>query len=63
VYFVNSGSEANDLAMMLARMATGAYDFVALRNAYHGMNLGTMGTCGIHTWKQAMPQVRCSREM
>jgi len=56
VYFVNSGSEANDMAMMLARMHTGNWDLICLRNAYHGMSIATMGTCGQHTWKQAMPQ-------
>ena len=35
-YFVNSGSEANDLAMLMARTYTGNYDLIALRNAYHG---------------------------
>jgi 4-aminobutyrate aminotransferase-like enzyme len=58
VYFVNSGSEANDMALMLARVYTGNYDIVALRNAYHGMSAETMGMCGQHTWKQPMPQVR-----
>lgn len=58
VYFVNSGSEANDMAIMLARLYTGNWDMVCLRNAYHGMSIGTMGTCGQHTWKQPMPQVR-----
>lgn len=57
VYFVNSGSEANDLAMIMARMHTRNWDLITLRNAYHGMSIGTMGTCGQHTWKQAMPQV------
>lgn len=57
VYFVNSGSEANDLAMIMARMHTQRYDMLCLRNAYHGMSIGTMGTCGQHTWKQNMPQV------
>lgn len=58
VYFVNSGSEANDMAIMLARLYTGNWDMLCLRNAYHGMSIGTMGTCGQHTWKQPMPQVR-----
>lgn len=56
VYFVNSGSEANDMAMMLARTYTGNWDLICLRNAYHGMSIATMGTCGQHTWKQPMPQ-------
>src|SRR5258708_13724696 len=37
-YFVNSGSEANDLATLMARAFTGNYDLIALRNAYHGGN-------------------------
>ena len=35
-YFVNSGSEANDRALLMARSYTGNYDVIALRNAYHG---------------------------
>ncbi|XP_056156480.1 ethanolamine-phosphate phospho-lyase isoform X1 [Lampris incognitus] len=35
-YFVNSGSEANDLALRLARQYTGHKDIVTLDNAYHG---------------------------
>src|SRR2546430_11125602 len=31
-YFVNSGSEANDLALLMARAYTGNYDIIALRN-------------------------------
>ena len=34
VYFVNSGSEANDLAMLMARMYTGNHDIVSLRSVY-----------------------------
>ena len=37
-YFVNSGSEANDLALLMARAYTGNYDVIALRNSYHGGN-------------------------
>lgn len=35
-YFVNSGSEANELALRLARAFTGARDLVVLEHAYHG---------------------------
>ena len=31
VYFVNSGTEANDLAVTMARLHTGAYDIISLR--------------------------------
>src|SRR5580704_13138158 len=54
-YFVNSGSEANDLALLMARAYTGNYDVVALRNAYHGGNAGTMGATAHSTWKFNMP--------
>jgi len=35
-YFVNSGSEANELALRLARTHTGREDLVVLEHAYHG---------------------------
>lgn len=35
-FFVNSGSEANDLAMRIARVKTGRKDVVCFENAYHG---------------------------
>jgi alanine-glyoxylate transaminase/(R)-3-amino-2-methylpropionate-pyruvate transaminase len=54
-YFVNSGSEANDLALMMARAYTGNYDVIALRNAYHGGNAGTMGATAHSTWKFNVP--------
>jgi 4-aminobutyrate aminotransferase-like enzyme/Ser/Thr protein kinase RdoA (MazF antagonist) len=36
VFFVNSGSEATDLAIRLATASTGRRDIVAMREAYHG---------------------------
>ena len=36
VFFVNSGSEATDLAIRIAMAATGRIDIVAMREAYHG---------------------------
>lgn len=54
-YFCNSGSEANDLAMMLARKYTGAFDILSLRNAYHGDSPYTMGLCGVGSWKHSFP--------
>lgn len=35
-YFVNSGSEANELAIRLANTYTGQKDFIVIDNAYHG---------------------------
>jgi alanine-glyoxylate transaminase/(R)-3-amino-2-methylpropionate-pyruvate transaminase len=55
VYLVNSGSEANDLALLMARAYTGSYDMIALRNAYHGGSQSTMGLTSHHTWKFNVP--------
>jgi alanine-glyoxylate transaminase/(R)-3-amino-2-methylpropionate-pyruvate transaminase len=55
VYLVNSGSEANDLALLMARAYTGCYDMIALRNAYHGGSQSTMGLTSHHTWKFNVP--------
>ncbi len=54
-YFVNSGSEANDLALLLARLYTGNYDAVALRNAYHGGSAATMQLTAHSSWKYNYP--------
>ena len=50
-YFVNSGSEANDLAITMARLYTGHTDVIALRNGYHGGSPSAMGATSHHTWK------------
>jgi len=54
-YFTNSGSEANDLAILMARASTGNFDVVALRNCYHGGSMQTMGLTSHHTWKFNVP--------
>jgi alanine-glyoxylate transaminase / (R)-3-amino-2-methylpropionate-pyruvate transaminase len=50
-YFTNSGSEANDIAMMMARLHTGHQDIIALRNSYHGGSAGPASLTAINTWK------------
>jgi alanine-glyoxylate transaminase/(R)-3-amino-2-methylpropionate-pyruvate transaminase len=54
-YFVNSGSEANDLALLMARLYTNNYDVIALRNAYHGGNASGMAVTAHSTWKFNTP--------
>ncbi len=56
-YFVNSGSEANDLAINMARLYTGHTDVIAVRNAYHGGSPSAMGLTSHHTWKFPIPGV------
>jgi alanine-glyoxylate transaminase/(R)-3-amino-2-methylpropionate-pyruvate transaminase len=50
-YFTSSGSEANDLAILLARAYTGNNDVIAVRNSYHGGSPTTMAATSHHTWK------------
>ena len=54
-YFVNSGSEANDLAIQMARLYTGNFDVIAVRNAYHGGSPMAQGLTSLHTWKYPLP--------
>ena len=50
-YFTNSGSEANEVAILSAREHTGNHDVIALRNAYHGGTATTMGLTAHGSWK------------
>ena len=51
-YFVNSGSEANELALRLARTHTGRRDLIVLEHAYHG---NTTTLIDISPYKHAGP--------
>jgi 4-aminobutyrate aminotransferase-like enzyme/Ser/Thr protein kinase RdoA (MazF antagonist) len=51
-YFVNSGSEANDLALRLARAHTRGTDVIVLEGAYHGI---TTSLIDISPYKHAGP--------
>ncbi|MCD4794214.1 MAG: aspartate aminotransferase family protein [Bacteroidales bacterium] len=42
VYFVNSGSEAVEGAMKLAKRYTGRHEIIAFKNAYHGSTHGAL---------------------
>jgi alanine-glyoxylate transaminase/(R)-3-amino-2-methylpropionate-pyruvate transaminase len=51
VHFTNSGSEAVDLAMTMARTYTGNLDLLALRSGYHGPTAAAQSITGISTWR------------
>ncbi|KAK7114554.1 alanine--glyoxylate aminotransferase 2, mitochondrial-like [Littorina saxatilis] len=55
VYLTNSGSEANDLALFMARLYTGVFDAVSLRNGYHGASPYMMGVTAISSWRYNTP--------
>jgi 4-aminobutyrate aminotransferase-like enzyme len=50
-FFTNSGTEANETAILTARCYTGNSDIVALRHSYHGRSSMTMGITGQGAWK------------
>jgi 4-aminobutyrate aminotransferase-like enzyme len=52
-FFTSSGTEANEAAILLARMATGSYDVVALRHAYSGGSTLTKGMTGQAPWRKS----------
>ena len=52
-YFTNSGTEANEVAVLTARMYTGNYELLALRHGYSGHSQLTKSLTGLHTWRKA----------
>ncbi|MFD1255174.1 aspartate aminotransferase family protein [Mucilaginibacter terrae] len=53
VYFTNSGSEAIEGAMKLAKRYTGRNQIIACHNAYHGSTQGALSVMGNEDFKQA----------
>ena len=50
-FFTNSGSEANETAILTARCYTGATEIVALRHSYHGRSAMAMALTGQSVWR------------
>ena len=57
VHFTNSGSEAVDLALLMARRFTGNTELLALRGAYHGATFGAQSVTGIESFRHPVPQL------
>lgn len=53
VHFTNSGAEAIDLAITMARGSSGQQDLLALRNGYHGPTIGAQSVTGIAGFRHA----------
>ena len=69
VFFVNSGSEAIEGAMKLAKRATGRFEIISCHNAYHGSSQGALSISGSESFKNAfrpllpgMRQIRFGRK-
>jgi len=53
VYFVNSGSEAIEGALKLAKRYTGRTEIIACKNAYHGSTHGSLSVMGNESFKNS----------
>lgn len=53
VYFTNSGAEATEGAIKLARRITGRTDIIACNKSYHGNTLGALSVMGDEYWRNA----------
>ncbi|MCH2224634.1 MAG: aspartate aminotransferase family protein [Crocinitomicaceae bacterium] len=62
VYTVNSGTEANEAAIKLAKRLTGRSEMISFRGSYHGSTHGSLSVSGNETKKEAyrplLPEVR-----
>ncbi|MEY3678413.1 MAG: hypothetical protein RI924_554 [Bacteroidota bacterium] len=62
IYFVNSGSEATEGAMKLAKRHTKRSEIIAFKNSYHGSTQGSLSVMGNEHYKQAyrplLPDIR-----
>jgi 4-aminobutyrate aminotransferase len=61
VFFTNSGTEANETALMLATQYRRSDQVLAIRNSYHGRAFATVGITGNRGWSaSALSPVRVS---
>ncbi|HSU26921.1 MAG TPA: aminotransferase class III-fold pyridoxal phosphate-dependent enzyme, partial [Chitinophagaceae bacterium] len=53
VYFTNSGAEAVEAAMKLAKRVTGRTEILSFENSYHGSTQGALSIIGNEYWRNA----------
>ena len=53
VYLTNSGTEATEGALKLAKRVTGRFEMVSAKSSYHGNTMGAMSVCGKEEQNQA----------
>jgi acetylornithine/succinyldiaminopimelate/putrescine aminotransferase len=62
VYLVNSGTEATEGALKLAKRVTGKHEIISAKFAYHGNTQGSMSVCGAEEQNRAfrplIPNIR-----
>ncbi|XP_006875447.1 PREDICTED: alanine--glyoxylate aminotransferase 2, mitochondrial isoform X2 [Chrysochloris asiatica] len=64
IFLTNSGSEANDLAMLMARAHSNSTDIISFRGAYHGCSPYTLGLTNVGPFKTSIPSgMNCQATM
>ncbi|MEU9837383.1 aspartate aminotransferase family protein [Streptosporangium sp. NPDC048047] len=53
VFFTNSGTEANETALLLATYARRSDQVLAMRQSYHGRSFGAISVTGNRSWKNS----------
>ena len=53
VFFTNSGTEANEAAMLMATNVRKTNQILAIKNSYHGRSFGTMAITGHRSWSSS----------
>src|SRR5580693_3459360 len=53
VFFTNSGTEANEVALLAALTARQANEVLAMRGSYHGRSFGAVSVTGNAAWKMS----------
>ena len=56
-FFTSSGTEADDTAIMAAKLATGRHEIVVLRHSYSGRSATALSSTGHSTWRPVAAQV------
>ena len=56
-FFTNSGTEADDTAIMAAKLHTGRHEIVVLRHSYSGRSATALTAVGHSTWRPLPAQV------
>jgi putrescine aminotransferase len=51
-YLVNCGTEANEMALKLARLATGKKYFISMERGFHGKTMGSLSASGKSTFRE-----------
>ena len=56
-FFTNSGTEADDTAILAAKMFTQRHEIVVLHHSYSGRSATALSACGHANWRPIAPQV------